>query len=67
MPGGILHQVLDFLRLRAVLPLADDSRLVSPLGKNARSSLIAMRDADLEGVVVESRVRGTGTTVKFLV
>ena len=66
MTGGILHQVLDFPRLRAVLPLVDDSRLVSPLGKDARASLVAVSDADLEGVIVKPWIRGTGTTVEFL-
>ena len=66
MACWIPHQILDFPRLRAILPLANYSRFVSPLRKNARSSLVAMSDADLEGVIVKPSNRGTGTTMKFL-
>ena len=63
----ILHQVLDFLRLWAILPLTNYSRPISPLRKDARSSLITMSDADLEGVVVEPSNQGTSTAfVLFL-
>lgn len=62
----ILHQILDFPRLRAILPLANYSRFVSPLRKNARSSLVAMSDADLEGVIVKPSNRGTSTTMILL-
>ena len=66
MPRRLLHQTLHRPRLRAVLPLTDDSRLVCPLGENARSSLVAVGDADLEGVVVESSNQNTSTTIEFL-
>jgi len=39
---------------------------MSLLGKNARSSLVAMSDADLEGVVVEPSNQGTCTTMILL-
>ena len=60
MPRRILHQRLDSPRLGAILSLTDHSRPMCPLGKDARSSLVAMGDADLEGVVVEPSNQGTG-------
>ena len=66
MPHWILHQFLDLLRLRAILPFADHPRFVSPLCKKTRSSLVAVGDADLEGVVVEPWDRGAGTIAEFL-
>ena len=63
MVCGILQQLLDFPRLRAIFSLADHSRFVSPLRKNARSSLVAMSDADLKGVIVKPSNRGTSTTM----
>lgn len=66
MLRGILHQILDFPRLWAILPFTDYSRLMSPLRKNARSSLITMSDADLEGVVVESSEQGNSTAFVLL-
>ena len=66
MAGRILHQILHLPRLRAILALANDSRLVSPLCKNARSSLVAVSDADLEGVIVKPSSPGTSTTMILL-
>ena len=66
MPRWVLHQILHFPRLRAILPLAKDPRFVSPLCKNARSSLVAVSDADLEGVIVEPSNQGTRTTMILL-
>lgn len=63
----ILHQLLRFPRLGAILPLANASRFVGPPRENARSSLVAVSDADLEGVVVEPSSSRDGTTVVFLV
>ena len=62
----ILHQILHFPRLRAILPLANYSRFMSPPRKNARSSLVAMSDADLEGVIVHPSNQGTSTTMILL-
>lgn len=49
----ILRQFLHFLRRGAIFPLASGSRFVGPPCENARSSLVPVSDADLEGVVVE--------------
>lgn len=62
----ILHLILDFPRLRAITPLANYSRFVSPLHKNARLSLVAISDADLEGVIVKPSNRGTSTTITLV-
>lgn len=64
---GILHQLLHFPRRGAILPLADASRFVGPPRENARSGLVAVSDADLEGVIVEPSNSRGGTTVVFLV
>ncbi len=66
MARRTLHQILHFPRLRAILALANDSRLISPLRKNARSSLVTVRDADLEGVIVKPGGPGTSTTMILL-
>ena len=64
MTRRILHQTLHLARFRAVLPLDDDSGLVCPLRENARAGLVAVSDADLEGVVVKRG--GGGAAVKLL-
>ena len=66
MAYWILHQIFNFPRLRAILTLAKYSRFVSPLRKNARSSLVAMSDTDLEGVIVKPSNRGTSTPMILL-
>lgn len=49
------------------MPLAYHSGFMCPSCKNACSSLIAVGDTDLEGVVVEPCNRGTSsTTIEFL-
>lgn len=60
------HQILHFPRLRAILPLVNYSRCVTPLRKNARSSLVAMSDADLKGVIVKPSNQGTSTIMIHL-
>lgn len=66
MHRWILHQILDFPRLWALLPFTNYSRPMSPLRRNARSSLVTMSDADLEGVVVEPSDQGTSTAFVLL-
>ena len=61
-----LHQILNLPRLGAIIPLANHARFVTPLGKNARSSLIVVGNADLKGVIVEPGGQGTGTATIFL-
>jgi len=53
-------------RRGAIFALTDDSVLITPFGKDARSSLISMRDADLEGVVVEARDQSGGAALVLL-
>ena len=50
--------------LWAILPLAHYSWSISPIRKSACTSLIAMRDADLEGVVVESSDQYASTALE---
>ncbi len=49
----ILHQTLHFPPLRVILAFANNPCIVCSLGENVRSSLVAMSNTDLEGVVVE--------------
>ena len=64
MLRGRLHQLLHFLCRRTIFPFANYPRLVPALRKHARSRLIAMRDADLERVVVQSyELRGSSVFV----
>lgn len=66
MPRRIPPQSLHIPRRGAILPLAKNSRFIPPLRENARASLVAMRDADLEGVVVGSPNQGPSSTTKLL-
>ena len=53
-PGfSIRFFILDSLRSWAIHPFINYSWLMSPLRKNARSSLITMSDANLKGVVLD--------------
>ncbi len=63
-PAGFLIKFLTFCVSGLSSPFANYSRFVSPLRKNARSSLVAMSDAHLEGVIVKPSNRGT--TMEFL-
>ncbi len=66
MSCRILHQFLDLLRSRTILTLTDEPRFINPLSKDFCTSLVAVRDADLEGVIVEPRIQWFARTLVFV-
>lgn len=59
-------EILHLLRLGAVLTFAEYSCFVRLLRQNAGSGFVAVGDADLESVVVESCLESFGAEVVFL-
>ncbi len=61
--AGYSIDFLHFSRLGPVFALANHSRFVSPLSKNAHSSLAAMSDVDLKGITRKPCNQSTSTTI----
>lgn len=66
MPLRIRYQALHFPRQRAILPLANNPRFIPLRRESTSSSLVAMGDTDLEGVVIEPGDPSISATFIFL-
>jgi hypothetical protein len=62
----IRHQALHFPRQRAILPFANNPRFISLRREITSSSLVAMGDADPEGVIIEPGNLSISATFIFL-